>query len=68
MLEIVEYHLKNLKIRCCTIRGDVAAKKRGEIVSTFNQDPTGPEVITVTVRKTCVEENSSARLFERTNH
>ena len=46
MLDIVEYHLKGLGVRCCTIRGDVPAKKRGELVSTFNQDPDGPEVTT----------------------
>ena len=31
-------------MRCSTIRGDVAPKKRSELVETFNTDPHGPEV------------------------
>ena len=44
MLDVVEHHLKLEKIRCCTIRGNVAPKARAELVDTFNTDPKGPEV------------------------
>ena len=45
MLEVVEYHLGREGFRCCTIKGDVLPKKRGEIVDSFNMDPKGPEVL-----------------------
>ncbi len=47
MLEVVEYHLKQEGFACVTIRGDVPAKKRGELVDNFNNDPEGPEVCTL---------------------
>ena len=44
MLEVVEYHLITAGFRCSTIRGDVPAKKRADLVDAFNNDPSGPEV------------------------
>ena len=44
MLEVVEYHLVTAGFRCSTIRGDVPAKKRADLVDAFNNDPNGPEV------------------------
>ena len=44
MLMVVEHHLVKAGFRCSTIRGDVPAKKRAELVDAFNNDSRGPEV------------------------
>ena len=44
MLEVVEHHLVKAGFRCSTIRGDVPAKKRADMVDAFNNDVKGPEV------------------------
>ena len=44
MLKVIEGHLAKVGLRCVTIRGDVPAKKRTDMVEEFNTDPRGPEV------------------------
>ena len=44
MLMVMEHHVHRLGLRCCTIRGDVPALKRMELVEAFNTDPDGPQV------------------------
>ena len=50
MLDIVEHHLTSKGFKCCTIRGDVPAKKRAETVEAFNSDPKGPTVLLLSLR------------------
>lgn len=50
MLEVAKHHLLKEGLRCCTIKGDIPPKKRMELVDAFNTDPTGPEVMLLSLR------------------
>lgn len=50
MLDIMAEHLTKAGFRHSTIRGNVPAKKRGEVVEDFNFNPRGPEVMLVSLR------------------
>ncbi|KAK6185605.1 hypothetical protein SNE40_007803 [Patella caerulea] len=50
MLDIIGYHLSEMGITYSTIQGNIPAKKRMELVEDFNTNPTGSEVMLVSLR------------------
>lgn len=45
MLNIMRVHMKKLGIKCAEINGQVAVKHRGDIVDDFNKNPSGAQVM-----------------------
>ncbi|XP_072019140.1 transcription termination factor 2-like isoform X2 [Amphiura filiformis] len=50
MLDIMSVHLYEAGFNYSTIHGNVPAKKRSEVVEDFNSNPSGPEVMLVSLR------------------
>ncbi|ESO95145.1 hypothetical protein LOTGIDRAFT_232224 [Lottia gigantea] len=50
MLDVIGYHLQTMGISFSVIQGNIAAKKRTELVEDFNTNPSGAEVMLVSLR------------------